>query len=133
MTEEEQPVVEVKPAGTADVFERRIDQYLSTASVNAVYANPVRQGDTVVITAAEVVCGFGFGYGEGPGTDGQSKAGGGGGGGQTFARPVAVIVCTPDGVSVQPIIDRSKLWMAALTAAGFMLFTLGKMRQPSRR
>lgn len=138
MTEEEQPVVEEKPTGTAEVFGRTIDQYLSTASVNAVFARPVRQGDTVVITAAEVVCGFGFGYGEGSGASGEDKGsgggsgGGGGGGGRTFSRPVAVIVCTPDGVSVQPIIDRSKLWMAALTAAGFMLFTLGKMRRPSR-
>jgi uncharacterized spore protein YtfJ len=118
-----------------EVLQKTVDQYLSTASVNAVFSKPVRQGDTVVITAAEVACGFGFGVGEGMGQDGQSKGGGsgGGGGGQIFSRPVAVVVCTPQGVSIQPIMDRTKLWMAAVTAVGFMLVTLGKMRQPPRR
>ena len=134
MTEEEQPVLEEKPSGSAEVFERTIEKYLTTANVNAVFARPVRQGDTVVIPAAEVICGFGFGYGEASGARAEDKGGGsgGGGGGQVFSRPVAVIICTQDGVSVQPIIDRSKLWMAALTAVGFMLFTLGRMRRPSR-
>jgi hypothetical protein len=46
---------------------------------------------------------------------------------------VAVIVCNQNGVSVQPVIDRTKLWMAALTAAGFMLYTAVRMRRPFRR
>lgn len=135
MTEEEQPVDQEQSVGSADVFGQTIDRFLSTAQVNAVYAKPARQGDTVIIPAAEVMCGFGFGYGEGSGASGEDKGGGsgGGGGGQTFSRPVAVIVCTPQGVSIQPVIDRSKLWMAALTAVGFMLYTLGKMRRPMRR
>jgi uncharacterized spore protein YtfJ len=135
MTEEEQAELQEKPTGSAEVFGQTIDKYLSTAHVNAVYSRPVRQGDTVVIPAAEVVCAFGFGYGEGTGVDGESKGGGsgGGGGGRTFARPVAVIVCNENGVSVQPVMDKSKLWMAAITAAGFMLYTLGRMRRPMRR
>jgi uncharacterized spore protein YtfJ len=143
MVDEEQTPVEETAAepvekenlSSYEVMQKTVDQYLSTASVNAVYSKPVRQGDTVVITAAEVACGFGFGVGEGMGQDGNSKGGGsgGGGGGQTFSRPVAVIVCTPQGVSIQPVVDRTKLWMAAVTAVGFMLFTLGKMRRPPRR
>lgn len=135
MTEEEQPVLEESPSGSADVIGQTIDKYLSTASVNTVYASPIRHGDRMVIPAAEVVCAFGFGYGEGSGVSGEDKGGGvgGGGGGRTFARPVAVIVCSQEGVSVQPVIDRTKLWMAALTAAGFIVYTLGKMRRPARR
>ncbi len=143
MTDEEKPVVEEEAQETVsdealsslDVIQSTFDQFLSTANVNAVYAKPVRQGDTMVITAAEVFSGFGFGIGEGSGMQGEQKGGasGGGGGGQTFSRPVAVVVCTPNGVSIQPIMDRTKLWMAALTAAGFMLVTLSKMRRPPRR
>jgi uncharacterized spore protein YtfJ len=142
MTDEEKPVVEeeaqeevvAEDLSSLDVIQSTFDQFLTTANVNAVYAKPVRQGDTMVITAAEVFAGFGFGIGEGSGQDGDQKGGGsgGGGGGQTFSRPVAVVVCTPNGVSVQPVMDRTKLWMAALTAAGFMLVTLSKMRRPPR-
>lgn len=146
MTDEENPVVEEEVQEEAqeevsdegltslDVVQATFDEFLSNANVNAVYSKPVRQGDTVVITAAEVFSGFGFGIGEGSGMQGDQKGGGsgGGGGGQTFSRPVAVVVCTPNGVSVQPIMDRTKLWMAALTAAGFMLTTLSKMRRPPR-
>ncbi len=121
-------------ASAYDVMEHTIEKYMATASVDAVYSKPVRQGDVVVITAAEVVCGFGFGVGEGMGQDGEQKGGGagGGGGGQTFARPVAVVVCTPNGVSVQPVVDRTKLWLAAATALGFMFATLAKMQRPPR-
>jgi len=143
MTDEEKPVAEEgtqesvpgEALSSLDVLQSTFDQFLSTANVNAVYASPVRQGDTVVITAAEVFSAFGFGIGEGSGQQGDQKGGGsgGGGGGQTFSRPVAVVVCTPNGVSIQPVMDRTKLWMAALTAAGFMLATLSKMRRPPRR
>jgi len=138
---EEQPEPEQKPVAEAeevksalDTFQNTMDQFLSTAHVNAVYSKPIRQGDTMIIPAAEVLSAFGFGIGEGSGMQGDQKGGGsgGGGGGRTFSRPVAVIVCTPQGVSVQPVIDRTKLWMAALTAVGFMLATLSKMRRPPR-
>jgi uncharacterized spore protein YtfJ len=142
MTDEEKPEagveqpesesVEVK--STFDTFQSTVDQFLTTANVNAVFSKPIRQGETMVIPAAEVFSAFGFGVGEGSGAQGDQKGGGsgGGGGGQTFSRPVAVVVCTPQGVSIQPVIDRSKLWMAALTAAGFMLVTMSRMRRPPR-
>jgi uncharacterized spore protein YtfJ len=142
MTDEEKPAAgEEQPEQAAaevkssfDVFQDTTDQFFATANVNAVYSKPIRQGDTMVIPAAEVFSAFGFGIGEGSGVQGEQKGGGsgGGGGGQSFSRPVAVVICTPQGVSIQPVIDRSKLWMAALTAAGFMLATLSKMRRPPR-
>ncbi len=142
MTDEEKPeAVAEQPESEAaevkssfDTFQNTVDQFLATANVNAVFSKPIRQGETMVIPAAEVFSAFGFGIGEGSGVQGDQKGGGsgGGGGGQTFSRPVAVVVCTPQGVSIQPVIDRSKLWMAALTAAGFMLVTLSKMRRPPR-
>lgn len=142
MADEEKQVVEetaatAEPAevlSSLDVVQSTFDRFLTTASVNSVFAKPVRQGDTVVITAAEVFSGIAFGLGEGSGQQGEQKGGGsgGGGGGRTFSRPVAVVVCTPNGVSIQPVMDRTKLWMAAITAAGFMLVTLSKMRRRPR-
>ena len=142
MVDFEKPAAEKSAAEPAEknnlsaneVMENTIDKYLATASVDAVYGKPVRQGDVLVIMAAEVTCGFGFGLGEGMGQTGDQKGGGsgGGGGGHTFARPVAVVVCTPSGVSIQPVMDRTKLWLVALTALGFMVATLAKMQRPPR-
>jgi uncharacterized spore protein YtfJ len=142
MVDFEKPAVEQSAAAAEEdkklsanqVIENTIDKFMSAASVEAVFGKPVRQGDTVIITAAEVACGFGFGVGEGAGQDGDQKGGGsgGGGGGQVFSRPVAVVVCTPSGVSIQPVLDRTKLWLAALTALGFMLATLAKMKRAPR-
>ena len=129
---------------------------LESASVEAVYGKAVKQGDMIIIPTAEVLAGFGFGYGAGSGsgsyrdedddeedtqaaepvegeeaapTTGSGTAGGGGGGGRTLARPVAVVVASPDGVWVEPIVDWTKIGLAALTTFGFMVGTLARMRR----
>lgn len=116
-----------------DTFQSTMDKFLSTANVNAVFAKPVRQGETVVISCSEVFAGMGFGVGEGSGEGkegdekGKASGAGGGGGGSTFARPVAVIVASPEGVTVRPVIDTTKIGLAALTTLGFMLATLARL------
>lgn len=141
-----------------DVLESTMDTFLARADVTAVYSEPVEKGDTLVIIAAEVMAGFGFGLGGGGGsgssggaaskaegaaappaagsTAGGSPAGGGagvgaggGGGGQAFARPVAVISVGPQGVLVQPVVDITKIGLAAITAFGFMIATLARFRR----
>ena len=127
---------------------------LESASVEAVYGKAIKQGDTIIIPTAEVLAGFGFGYGAGSGsgsmtddddedtqaaepvegeedipTTGSGTGGGGGGGGRTLARPVAVVVASPDGVRVEPIVDWTKIGLAALTTFGFMIGTLARMRR----
>lgn len=125
---------------------------LESASVAAVYGRAVKQGDTIIIPTAEVLAGFGFGYGAGSGSGvykdedeetpgdepaesedapnkGSGAGGGGGGGGRTLARPVAVVVASPEGVWVEPIIDWTKIGLAALTTFGFMIGTLARMRK----
>ncbi|MBN1630162.1 MAG: hypothetical protein JW990_10390, partial [Thermoleophilia bacterium] len=78
--------------------------------------------------------GFGSGMGFGPAGGPKSKAaseadassepapvgggGGGGGGGGSIGRPVATIIIGPDGVSVKPVFDVTKIGLAALTAFG---------------
>jgi uncharacterized spore protein YtfJ len=108
------------------------------------------------------VAGFGVGYGHGSGSSkpevaccgecaeeelvdedkdedeeeeesGAPSGGGGGGGGKIFARPVAVVVVSPEGqVSVQPVVDPTKIVLAALAAGGIMVVTLLNLFKPRR-
>lgn len=112
-----------------------LERFLDTADVKHVYGEPIQHGDTVVIPTAEVLTGLGFGagYGTGVGEAGEGGGGGGGGGGgRTLSRPVAVIVVTPESVRVQEVVDPTKIALAALTAAGFMMGMLMRMISPKR-
>jgi uncharacterized spore protein YtfJ len=126
------------------VIQSTMDKFLDTANVDKVYGRPIRSGETIIIPTAEVVCGLGFGVGSGRGgafgipdedeeEAGSQNAGGigsgGGGGGRVLSRPVAVIVASPEGVRVEPVFDRTKILMAALTAVGFMFGMLGRIRR----
>jgi uncharacterized spore protein YtfJ len=58
------------------------------------------------------------------------KGNGGGGGGRILSRPVAVVIASPEGVRVEPVVDITKVALAGLTALGFMI---GMMFRMSRR
>ena len=134
-----------------------LEELVSVASVAKVFGEPVVAGDRTVITAAEIHTGMGLGYGLVEGTKGpdgqrsesevtarmaswgrgrrgqgeESPRGGGGGGGQATGRPVAVVTIDPDGVHVEPILDRTKIVVTALTAAsaiGLMLIRGRRVR-----
>jgi uncharacterized spore protein YtfJ len=85
---------------------------LMHVSVDRVYAEPVRVGDTVVIPAASIEFSGGFGFGG----DNQSN-GGGGGGGHHAGRPVAIIEAGPSGVRVRPVIDFTRVGLTVVAAA----------------
>ena len=133
-------------ASALDAVQDTLEEFLETASVDRVYGEPVREGDITVIPTAEVVVGMGFavgfGGGQGPAEDkagqksGEQTAsghgGGGGGCGRTLSRPVAVVVVSPDGVLVEPVVDVTKIAIAAITAAGFMMATLLGILSPRR-
>ncbi len=102
------------------------DKIFAAAQPGAVFSAPVVSGPYTIITASEVAAGGGFGFGSGSGpTDapdessatGQARqfASGGGGGGSS-GRPIAAIVVGPDGVKVQPIVDPTKIALAAIGA-----------------
>jgi uncharacterized spore protein YtfJ len=55
-----------------------------------------------------------------------------GGGGGSSGRPVAVIVIGPDGVTIKPIFDATKLALAAITTTGAMLAVLRRVRKASK-
>jgi uncharacterized spore protein YtfJ len=117
---------------------------VSVASADKEYSEPVVAGDRTIITAAEIHTGMGFGYGlatargawwgRGRRDGGEGGArGGGGGGGQAAGRPVAVVTIDPDGVRVQPVWDRTKIVVTAMTALGAIGLTLIRLRGAGRR
>jgi uncharacterized spore protein YtfJ len=125
------------PEQAVETVENTMERLFAGANVKNVYGRPVQQGDTTIISAAEVIVagGFGVGYGTGVRPE-ESKAegglesgggGGGGGGGTSQARPVAVINASPEGVRVEPVVDLTKIGLAVITAWGFMLSQVLKM------
>ena len=120
---------------TLDDITTTMESFLATADVKRVFGEPIEVGTTKIIPTSEnlVVMGFGAGAGYGsadferdeeeatPGEGtGEGAGGGGGGGGRTLSRPVAVVIATPEGVRIEPVADRTKVIMAAITAAGFV-------------
>jgi uncharacterized spore protein YtfJ len=110
------------------------ERILAAGDVAKVYGKPIQKGEMTIIPAAEILAIGGFGAGAGSGADPRrGGGGGGGGGGRVLARSVAVIVATPDGaVRVQPVIDVTKIALAALTAAGFVIATWSGMTRPKK-
>jgi uncharacterized spore protein YtfJ len=127
---------------TLEDVNKTMETFIETASVDRVYGKPIEVGDTKIIPAAENLVVLGFGAGGGYGTSeasenseaptGEGGGGGGGGGGRTFSRPVAVIIATPSSIRIEPIFDRTKIAMAAVTAAGFMAGMLLRMTRGPR-
>jgi uncharacterized spore protein YtfJ len=119
-----------------------METFLESATVDAVYGEPIVSGDHLIIPAAEVLSALGFGVGSGYGSspteegEGQKNAmgggSGGGGGGRVLSRPVAVVIASPEGVRVEPVVDVTKIVLAGLTAAGFMLTLLMRMANPRK-
>ncbi|MCL4396356.1 MAG: hypothetical protein M1132_05890 [Chloroflexi bacterium] len=123
------------PTDSLEIVRETMDQFLATADVQAVYGEPVQNGDVIVIPSAEVLSVMGFGVGTGGGRDESRNlngGAGGGGGGRVLSRPVAAIIIQPDGAYVEPIVDTTKLGLAALTAAGFVIGMMLRMRARGR-
>jgi uncharacterized spore protein YtfJ len=137
MTDEtkENPPVE---AGL-EMYQDTMEEFLAAADVRVVYGEPIQHDDTMIIPTAEVLCGIGFGVGSASGTNrnqnpeqpAQGSGSGGGGGGKILSRPVAVVVASPEGVRVEPVVDITKIALAGLTAMGFMVGMM--FRMSSRR
>lgn len=121
------------PNLSLNTLQTTMDTFLRAGNVEAVYGPSIRQGETIVIPAAEVLSIAGFGLGAGSGSRGDAgpeetgSGGGGGGGGRVFARPVAAIVIAPEGVRIEPVVDVTKIAVAAFTALGFMAAMLRQM------
>ncbi len=132
-----------------------LEKLFAAAQSGAVFGQPVDAGSYTLITAAEVTSGGGFGVGmgrgpvpkrdakqsalaesapeEAPPAGKQSIDGSGfGGGGGSMGRPVAIIAIGPNGVTVRPVVDVTKVALAALTASVAMLGLRRAMRRARR-
>lgn len=131
-------------SGTLEAVMSRADRLLDVARPEAVFAEPVTAGGRTVITASEVLIATGFGGGGGsspvtnpdgePDREAPLNMGMGAGiGGFAQSRPVAVIVIDQEGVRVEPVVDATKLGLAALTVFGSMFFFFGRLIRRARR
>ena len=115
-------------APLVDPTEQALSRLVITASADAVFGEPVVNGDTTVIPCSEVAIGMGMGSGGGPiDENGNPTGSGSGGGGGARGRPVAAIVITQDGVRVEPIFDITKIVLASLTTGTFILLWIGRL------
>jgi uncharacterized spore protein YtfJ len=130
-------------ASSLVITQETMERFLETADISAVYGEAFHHEDKAIIPTAEILCGMGFGVGSGggsgpanpdgkDGSNGAGTGGGGGGGGRVLSRPVAVIVVSPSGVEVKPIVDVTKIAMAGLTAFGFVATMIYRMTRPGR-
>jgi uncharacterized spore protein YtfJ len=126
-----------------------LDKLFAVTQPGAVYSQPVHAQGQTVITLSEVTGGIGFGYGIGEGGPAASEeekveslpqtpapgggGGGGGGGGFSAGRPVAIVSITADSVKVKPVVDVTKLGIAALTTFGAMALMFARMNRVRRR
>lgn len=128
------------PIGAIKAVQESHEELLKTAGPGMAYGRPIKSGDTTIIPTSEVLVfsGFGYGSGYGQGFEGEEAdpseggGGGGGGGGKTLSRPVAVVIVSPEGVRVEPVYDITKIYMAAITATGFMIAMLVRFMRPTR-
>lgn len=139
MTQTSDPSLPKKPVNQAvDDIVSRVDGLFDVARPEAVFAPPVTVDGRTVISAAELLVGMGIGGGGGPSpaaegqAEGENAGMGAGGGGYAQSRPVAVIIIDGDGVRVEPVVDVTKLGLAAITVLGSMFFFLARMMRGSR-
>ncbi len=129
--------------------EKIMEKVFSAAQPSAVFGEPVTVGNYTVLTASQVMAGGGFGSGMGFGPEkgrqakGQetvspleptspSGGAGAGGGGGSSGRPVAIITIGPDGVTVKPVMDLTKIVIAFFTVWGAMFLGLRRMRKATK-
>lgn len=108
-----------------------IEKAVEHLGVNAVFGEPVRQGNVTVIPVAEVRFGFGYGYGSGRGRPeeggpdtGEGSGGGSGAGGR--ASPRGYIRVSPDGVRFEPVLDVTRIVLAGIAFAAWTVFWIGR-------
>lgn len=113
------------------MFERLIDRIgdvQGKATVRTVFGDPMEMHGRTIIPVAKVRFGFGMGMGHGKNKDGETvdddrrHATGGGGGGGAVIRPLAVIEISEGRTKVTPIIDVTRMSLAAVALAAWGIF-----------
>ena len=103
-----------------------IEKLFEKLKVDAVFGEPIKEGDVTLIPVADVGVGFGFGSGQNPaaeGEGGEAESGqgmGGGGGGK--ASPRGYIKITPDGVTFESTMDENRVALAGIAMSAWAVF-----------
>ncbi len=137
----EQPTydpIQIRLADSMTDVMDKADRLFDTARPEAVYGEPTTAAGRTIIPAAEVwlFSGFGGGGGFGDTAEGApvTSAGlGSGVAGAVYARPVAVVIIDEDSARVEPVVDVTKLGLAALSVLGGALVLLGRALSAARR
>jgi uncharacterized spore protein YtfJ len=111
-----------------------IEKMVDGLGVNAVFGEPIREGDVTVVPVAEVRFAFGYGYGSGRGrgeeTEGgpsmaeEGSGGGSGAGGRASAKGYVRISAV--GVRFEPVLDLTRLALAGIAFAAWSVFWIGR-------
>lgn len=107
---------------TTEMLEKISHSLGSSATVKAVFGEPIHAEGKTIVPVAKVAYGFGAGGGHHPGHhDGHpgEPAEGGGGGGGVRAFPAGALEITHDGTRFVPFTDLR--WLAGAFAAGAVL------------
>jgi uncharacterized spore protein YtfJ len=111
-----------------------IEKTRQAASWQAAFGEPQVVEDKTIIPVAQVGYGFGLGFGSGsqpeaePEAEGERVSGGegGGGGGGATAKPLGVIVVTPEQVCFEPVEDGGKIALFGIGFAALFILQLAK-------
>lgn len=109
-----------------------VQQAREAANWQAAFGEPQVFEDQTLIPVAKVSYGFGFGFGQGQAaTDDEasepvSTGEGGGGGGGASARPLGVIVVTPEEVRFEETMDEGRVALAGIALAAWVIWQLAK-------
>ena len=116
-----------------------IEQMVERLGVRSVFGEPLHEQGTTVIPVAQVTLGFGYGSGYGRSNDepaderdgavgelsAQDEGGGTGGGAGGRAIPCGYIRISDDGVSYEPIEDKTRIPLAGIVLAGWAVLWIG--------
>ena len=108
-----------------------VEGFKDAAHWRAAFGEPQVVGDKTLIPVAKVGYGFGLGFGQGPGQPEEEEkpapAGeGGGGGGTAAAKPLGVIVVTPEEVYFEETADESRIAMAGILVGALFIWQFAK-------
>jgi uncharacterized spore protein YtfJ len=108
-----------------------VEGFRDGAHWRAAFGEPQVVGDKTLIPVAKVGYGYGLGFGQGAGEpeeEGkQAEAGeGGGGGGTAAAKPLGVIVVTPEEVYFEETADESRIALAGILVGALLIWQFAK-------
>ncbi len=102
-------------------------------NVGAVFGDPIREGETILVPVALVKTRFGFGSGYGrkaakPEDDPEQQPGGGGSGAGAagVARPLGFIRLGPGGPKFEYLVDATRIAVTALIVGGWTVYWIAK-------